>query len=349
MLRIFKGLFSLSSNVVTGIDAGAFSTKVISIRRRNDKREIVFLKEFPVMAYEKFEASLDRVAEDLSSSGVGKKGHLVLSVPLGNYSYFFLNIPKIPDEEIPPAIEWELKKHLPTPIEEYNFDYFIIREFSDETMRKYEVFVVAVKKNEIMKLLNIFKKKNLSIRTITVTPLALTGLTNLLPHPEKNETIIIGNIGFLKTEMVIIKDGVLRFARVVKLGISQVVANLNQNYGVPSDKSIILLKEKGFFNDSGHKDTLVLALNETLEKLSLEFQRFIDYFLAQYPGEECGKMYLVGGGAVIPGLVEAFQPFFDFKVDIFTPPSAVSVLNRNLTEELTTVFSAATGLALLEG
>ena len=225
MLPIFKGLFHLGTDIVTGIDVGAFSTKVVSVRRKNGAKEILYVKEFPVIPYEKFDASLERVAEELSLNAAAKNSRLVLSVPLGNYSYFFLNIPKIPDDELLSAVEWELKKHLTSPVEEYTFDYVIVREFSDENMRKYEVFTVAAPRSDTLKLLNIFKSRKLSVSSITVNPLALVGLTDFLPPSEKNETLVIGSIGFLKTEMVIVINGALRFARVIKLGISQIVSN----------------------------------------------------------------------------------------------------------------------------
>ena len=68
-----------------------------------------------------------------------------------------------------------------------------------------------------------------------------------------------------------------------------------------------------------HDDAKTPILQQVTEIIVLEIQKTFDFFRASAAGEHIEKIYLAGGSAKVPGLVEALRQEFSMPVELFNP------------------------------
>jgi type IV pilus assembly protein PilM len=66
-------------------------------------------------------------------------------------------------------------------------------------------------------------------------------------------------------------------------------------------------------------DAKTPILQQVTEIIVLEIQKTFDFFRASAAGEHIEKIYLAGGSAKVPGLVEALRQEFSMPVELFNP------------------------------
>ena len=86
------------------------------------------------------------------------------------------------------------------------------------------------------------------------------------------------------------------------------------------------------------------------EIIVLEIQKTFDFFRASAAGEHIEKIYLAGGSAKVPGLVEALRHEFSMPVELFNPFQKVLApadgAGAELVEQNAGQLAVAVGLAL---
>jgi type IV pilus assembly protein PilM len=91
------------------------------------------------------------------------------------------------------------------------------------------------------------------------------------------------------------------------------------------------------------------VLQQVTEIIVLEIQKTFDFFRASAAGEHIEKIYLAGGSAKVPGLVEALRQEFSLPVEIFNPFQRIAPPvgpGAELIEQNAGQLAVAVGLAL---
>jgi type IV pilus assembly protein PilM len=97
-------------------------------------------------------------------------------------------------------------------------------------------------------------------------------------------------------------------------------------------------------------DAKTPILQQVTEIIVLEIQKTFDFFRASASGEHIEKIYLAGGSAKVPGLVEALRQEFSMPVELFNPFQKVLApgegAGAELVEQNAGQLAVAVGLAL---
>src|SRR5208337_4807757 len=106
------------------------------------------------------------------------------------------------------------------------------------------------------------------------------------------------------------------FPRDVSVGGHQYTDSLQKELDLSFEdaESLKLGKKVGTVHDDAK--TPILQLTEIIV---LEIQKTFDFFRASAAGEHIEKIYLAGGSAKVPGLVEALRQEFSMPVELFNP------------------------------
>ena len=84
-----------------------------------------------------------------------------------------ISIPSLPKAELKEAVRWEIKDHLPFPVETAEIDFHILDEFVEDNVKKLDLMAVACPNHLIDRTLSIVQEAGLQPTHLDVAPFAL--------------------------------------------------------------------------------------------------------------------------------------------------------------------------------
>jgi len=252
-----------------------------------------------------------------------------------------LMLPSIPSREIHGILNWQLKGKIPFPIEESVFDYDLIKETTeaDKTQKTHFLIALALKK-EIDKVCSLFAKLDLRPAKINLSPFCISSLLYALKDIDSQKTYAILEIGWQGSVFSFYQEKKLIFSRPILLGIVNFIHALQTSLvyagnqiGLSSEQAHRVIKEVGLPQDlSGnwqgfpHSQIFVLMRPE-LEKLTVEFNRSLEYFASNVQPDSIEKIFVTGLGIEIEGIVKFLSQNLNINMEVLpinvkgTPPN----------------------------
>ena len=123
--------------------------------------------------------------------------------------------------------------------------------------------------------------------------------------------------GCERYEHNIVKGTTPLFPRDVSVGGHQYTDSLQKELDLSFDDAESL--KLGHKVKTVQDDAKTPILQQVTEIIVLEIQKTFDFFRASSSGEHIEKIYLAGGSARVPGLVEALRQEFSMPVELFNP------------------------------
>lgn len=324
------------------IDIGASSVKVVRLSRTRQGVKLldIGLKELPMdqdLRQENIAAALDELIKEK------KRPKAVINfsgqAPLIRY----LTLPAMPKEELAEAVKWEAKKLVSIPMEEMILDFIIAGGRQERETKRYDLILVVAERNSLREQWAMMQRAGLDIVAIDVNPLSLLNTIRMSYGKELTGNFIYIDIGAMKTDMTILKDGVLRFTRRLEMGGEQITRRLEWEMGLPYDEAEKLKREKGVGAEEGPQ---AIIKNE-IDRFIVEIQRSIDYYRAQFREGVFKKVILMGGGALLPGFSDYFGSYFDAEMEIDDPlAEIIGTESVGAIRAIAPRFSSGIGLAL---
>jgi type IV pilus assembly protein PilM len=263
----------------------------------------------------------------------------------------------MPKEELKEAVKWEAKKIVTMPIEEMVLDFMILGEQADREVKRLDLVVVAAERSEVLVQYNELKRIGLNIAVMDVNPLAL--LNTVCPNyaADLKDTMVFVDIGAGKTDINIIKQGVLRFHRNVQIGGEEISKAIERGLGVSRDEAEAMKRQYGMLPPkpgggvSRPDGRLKDIIQHEVDRMVLETQRSIDYYRAKFRETEVKKVILMGGTPLLPGFQEHFSSYFEAAVEMDDPFAEIGCDEPSFAEfrMMAPRFSTSVGLALRKG
>ncbi len=317
-----------------GLDIGSHAIKLVVLRMTSKGP---FLTHLEVRKIPYGKADIKELSEILKQmlrqSGIRtKKVRMSLS---GSGSIIRrIIIPSMPKSEMKEAIRWEIKAHLPFPIENARIDFHILDEFVEDGVKKLDLIVVASPEDLIERTISIAEASGLQMTHLDVAPFALWNALSSLDRLKKEEAIALIDLGAQKTGIHIFKDGILQFSREVTPAgddITQAIMEeissketpqtlyeeaerIKQEIGIPSES-----QPKELPKESIHLSKISFLLRPLLEKMAGEIRRSIDYFRNQFNIDRVDRVLLTGGGANLKNLSSYLTNELNCPVQLFNP------------------------------
>ncbi len=324
------------------IDIGASSVKVVRLTRTRQGVKLldIGLKELP-MEQEFRQENINAALDELIKEKKRPKAVINFSgqAPLIRY----LTLPAMPKEELAEAVKWEAKKLVSIPMEEMILDFIIAGGRQERETKRYDLILVVAERNSLREQWAMMQRAGLDIVAIDVNPLSLLNTIRMSYGKELTGNFIYIDIGAVKTDMTILKDGVLRFTRRLEMGGEQITRRLEREMGLPYEEAEKLKREKGVGAEEGPQ---AIIKNE-IDRFIVEIQRSIDYYRAQFREGVFKKVILMGGGALLPGFSDYFGSYFDAEMEIDDPlAEIIGTESVGAIRAIAPRFSSGIGLAL---
>ncbi|MDP8957768.1 MAG: type IV pilus assembly protein PilM [Actinomycetota bacterium] len=276
-----------------------------------------------------------------------------------------VDVPYMEEDELAEALPFQVQEFIPIPLDEAVMDFVPLEEFATpqgETMLS--VLVVAAQGDMVDSVLRVTSGAGLKLIGIDLQAFALVRAVfgEGLGPEEASQAVI--DIGGGITQVIIARDGAVRFTRILTLGGQDFTSALVERLGITSDQAELLKRQVGIPNGANGSSTgsAGKATEEeelAQEVLSRQAQSFIDeirgsvdYYLGQSGEERLGRVMVAGSGARLPNLVNSLGKALGMPVEPARVLEDLAVGRLGLSEvellQAQPVLPVVVGLALWE-
>ncbi|MFH1180794.1 MAG: type IV pilus assembly protein PilM [bacterium] len=333
-----------------GVDIGTSAIKIVELQRRGDRKKLENYGEVKAsVLYEKPFRTFEKSSLLLSSQDIARAIYAVIqeakiktkdcvfSIP--DFSSFFTNfeLPQMTKEELPQAVNYEARQHIPMPLGEVTLDWQVVGgNLPIEQKEKLKILLVAVPNEVINQYQEIAQICQLNLFGLEPE---VFGLIRSLPPEDQKPAFCIIDIGAQSTTCSIIERKVLKMSYSFDTAGNQLTEQIAKSLSVGYSEAEEMRKKYGLLpgGEKSIKDVLLPLVDVILR----EIERISS-------GKNIQKFILAGGASLIPGLKEYFQerlgketeisnPF----ADIFYPP----ILEKTL-KDMGPSYAIAIGMAL---
>lgn len=302
------GLLSSQGKTRIGVDLGAGHLKMAQVRwtRNGPRLENYAVCPLPSgMMLEGAVVNPDHLADLLKrvTQAMGLRQSMVgCSVGGPAIMMRYLNLPRVGPEEMKQAMKFEAPQHLPIPEEQLVYDFTIVPDAPGIPDHQVAVFLAGTQKRLVQGHLDCLFGARLRSDAVELDCLALLRALEwmgAIPHESAHPMVML-DFGEMGTRIAVIRHGVPMLSRTVPTGISHLRTAIADTLGISLYDAERALRLKGVVADI----ELAPAVEPWLDSLTEAIARSVEFFLIQQRGTHLEKVFLSGGGAMLPGLAE---------------------------------------------
>lgn len=347
------------AKVGVGLDIGANSLKVVELQGGLKPRLIRFgrlvLPEGALNAGEIKERELvGKAIKELFAKNKISSKHVTIAIAGQAAIIRHIKMPLMEDNEIANAIHWEAERYIPFPVDEVTLDFKVINRYTEQN--EMNVLMVCARNDIIYSHVETLRDIGFQTVAVDVQTFSLMRAAGL-ENTDTDGAVALLDIGFETSDLMILKDGIPLFTRVIPLAGNRFTQTIAANLGISNEEAeeiktnkIDALKE----NDSSQGQSLDakanFAMEEGLKELALEIRRSFDYFHLQERSEEVNRLIINGGGSLLTNLSTFLNRELGIPVIDGSIPQKINVpkkLREKIEGELP-LYSVALGLAIRE-
>ena len=325
-----------------GLDMGTKSVKVAQLK---GKRLLSFgLEELP-SPEPADKATIIRAIRKIIDESKIRTNKVVACVSGPSINVRYLKMPRMPEEELSEAIKWEAKKYITMDPREAIMDHLVLREITEEGVKKAEVVVAAAPRGLVQDKVSLIQGAGLIPLTVDATPFALWRSIKI----KEEETAALIDIGAGITDINIVERGILHFSRDISLAGNDLTSAISKEMNLDFHQAERMKKEEGLSREEETPATK--AMRGPLERLIVEIERSFHYFLAQVPGRKIDRIILSGGSARLKGIDNYLNSSLGISVELGNPLANIEIeeaFDRRHLEDLGPRMAVAFGLARRE-
>ncbi|MGO9640070.1 MAG: type IV pilus assembly protein PilM [Candidatus Acidiferrales bacterium] len=344
-------MFGKSRQVlVVGLDIGSSSIKSVELKSTKQGFELVSFGLEPLAQ----DTVVDGAIMDapLVAGAIGglfdkqkvKTKNVATSVSGHSVIVKRVTLPMMSEEELFDRVQSEASQHIPFDIADVSLDYQLL-ESVDSQM---DVLLVAVKKDKILNHTNVLAQAGKNPTIVDIDAFALQNCFEINYDPDPGQTMALLNVGASVMNINIVRGGIPLFTRDVSVGGNQYTDALQKELDLSFEDAERL--KKGDVIAGVAEEHKAQILRSVSDILILEIQKTFDFFRATASGENIQRIYVGGGTARVPGLVDLLREEFAMPVEELYPFRKIVINpgrhNEDQIRELAPRLAIAVGLAL---
>ena len=318
-LAIFK---KTSNESVVGIDIGSSAIKVVQLKKKGAKAVLETYGALSLGPYleggvvgQTTNLPIEKIAQGLTDvmreAGITTKQGAV-SIPASASLVFLIELPAVIDEsQLASIIPTEARKYIPVPISEVSLDWWPIPKKDSaldgavgpdgkplKEAAKTEVLVAAIHNDTIQKYRDIIAKTNLSVDFFEIELFSSIRSS----FGRELSTVLIIDMGALKTKLSIIEYGIVRKFHSIDRGSQDITNALSKSLGVTFLQAEQMKRDFGMLGNQ--KDpSMPEIISLSVDYILSETNSAILNYERQY-GKTISKVILTGGGVLLKGFKE---------------------------------------------
>lgn len=334
------------NKVTAGLDIGSGMIKLVVVDHSKAQPEIVQVATSPLVPDAIVEGEIMDpvlVADTIQSlvQSVGLKNKRVVAA-VGGHDVIIkrIQMDRMSVADAREVIRWEAEQHVPFDMENVQLDFQILDPEGGGAQMS--VLLVAAKRELIDNRMNLLADAGLQPAVIDVEAFALH---NAFEHGQPGSLdglVALVNIGHETSNLNLLQDGAPVLVRDIPFGSRKVRESLQRDRGLSADEAESVVQGRGDETEAGG------VVSEKIEELAVGIERAAAFLVAQ-SGGGISRVYVCGGGARIPGLVEALGRRLGIRTEIANPLNGIAVrpdATLESVDEIAPMLMLPVGLAL---
>lgn len=339
-----------SINSLVGIDLGTSVIKIVELKKENDKPRLV---TFGISTDEKNESTLpiaDKVSNnliELMKRARVTTERVVGALPATSVFSTIVELPKMSTKEVNSAIQWEVKKLVPLPIEKMSLNWHILPDEnadSKDAPQKIKVIINAAPKDTTKGYIDTFKKSNLHLVGLETE---IKALQRSLLTPQDNVTLII-DIGATNTSLIVFNKTLPLLTKNVEIGGSTLTNNIATTLNINYESADNTKMNMGITLDESVDHPAVRAMKFSIDNILIREVRYLSTILRNSNNKNIDKIILSGGSAQLKNLPAYLEKQLQIKTILGDPWQKIQY-PEGIQKELDGIgpkMAVAVGLAL---
>lgn len=360
MLENFCNVFSFGTKKFLGIDIGTSSIRVVELIK---KRNVISLNNYAEVKSSSFVKKPFRVFTKnsiaLSNTELGEAIKTIMAeaemetrranLGIPDFCSFFTSfqIPVMSREEIPQAVQYEVRPYIPLPLLEVTLDWIIMEGEPSKTPLK--ILVVAIPNDVVMQYKEIARIAGLELKSLEseVFALARAVSRSLKGGSDEKKAIGLIDIGARSTTCSILEKGILKYSYTFGIGGNELTEVVAKSFNIDYNEGEDIKIEAGLLPNGDVKKDVRKVLAPLVDSILEEIKEVFRNFYRQ-EGKEVEKIALAGGMGKMAGLKEYFAESLKKEIIIANPFLNINypLMLKNTLGEISPLYTIAVGLAL---
>ncbi len=355
-----SALWQKKDNRVVGLDLGHSSVKAVQLRNEKGRAILETYGEMAVGPYG--DLAVGQVSNLTSVKMAELLGDLFreanitarlvsLAIPLRSSLLLIIDLPSLSSSQLGKVIPIEARKYIPVPISEVELDWWVIPRpvrsgdgstAGEPESKKIEVLLAAIHKEVINQYTEHLKFLELTpaffeIETFSAIRSIFSG--------ERGATVIL-DLGAGTTKLAIVDYGVVRVSHTVSKGAQDITLAISRSLGLEFAKAEEIKRAVGLLERYEGQNIPGLA-STIIEYIFAEVRKVLTIYQTRQR-RSIEKVILIGGGALLKGLLELAGQNFEVPVTLGLPFTKVEypAFLEGVLAKTGPGFAVAVGLAL---
>ncbi|HEX9171857.1 MAG TPA: pilus assembly protein PilM [Telluria sp.] len=251
------------------------------------------------------------------------------------------------EDQLEVQVESEASQYIPFALDEVALDFDVLG-MAANSPDDMEVMLAAARREKVEDRVAIAEAAGLTATVMDVESYAaraaLGRITEQLPQGGRDQIIALFQIGAQATGVSILLNGETVYEREQPFGGNQLTQDIVRTYGMAFEEAEN--RKKAHDLPDNYKTELLVPF---LESAALEVTRAIQFFYTSTPYTRVDRLYLAGGSALLPGMLELVASRTKIATALVAPfhgmELAPSIREQQLQQEAAG-YLVACGLAL---
>jgi len=336
------------SKVSAGLDIGSGFVKLVVIDHSKPEPEIVRVATSPLVPDAIVEGEImdpvlvtDTIRSLVESAGL-KKADVVSAVGGHDVIVKKISMDRVDEADAGQLLRWEAEQHVPFDMESVQLDFQILDPEADDPQMS--VLLVAAKRELIENRMGLLSDAGLTPSVIDVDAFALHNAFER-NYPEAMQGLVaLVNIGHETTNLDLLGDGVPVLVRDIPFGSRRLREALQRERGLTAEQAEAVIQGKDTSIDPRS------FVNDRVDELAVGIERAVAFVVSQTSLPPLSRAYVCGGGARVPGMVEALGTRLGVRAEIASAVQRVGVrpdvMAAVAIDEIAPMLMLPVGLAL---
>lgn len=248
--------------------------------------------------------------------------YVAASLPEEKAFLRIIQLPKVKKDAVGDAVRWEIEAHIPLPEDQLSYGYEIIEQ-PEGSLDHFDVMVTAFPKTIVESYARALARAGFMPMALELESQAI--VRSVVPKMRQKEAVIIADIGYTRTSLIVFASGAIIFTSTFVLGGRDLEKNIMKGLGVDGEKARAVKIAYGL-NRKEFGGELFASLSPIISALSDEIKRAAEYYKEHAKhrhgaAEEVSEILLLGGDANLLGITAYLSSTLKIPVrtaDIFT-------------------------------
>lgn len=246
-----------------------------------------------------------------------------------------VNMPMMSELELETVIEFEADQHIPYDMEDVYLDFQILG--ATENGMEMEVVLVACKRDVVEAYQQVIQEAGLTVKCVDCAVFALENAAELLTDNvpamenadvEQTEAQVhaLANVGANFTNINIMHNGQMAFVRDQFFGGNHLTQKIQELHGI-SFQAAEKMKVENFASVGD------AVAEDYFTALADELVRTLDFYAVRHADTPVQKLFLSGGGVLVPGTAEQIAQRLGIETELLNPFPAIHASPNKFSSE----------------